>query len=99
MPAYVITDLVDVADPERYGQYRPVGAATLAKYGGTYLARGGAVETLEGDWKATRVGILRFESMDAARAWYNSPEYVAARRLREGAVSVRFLLVEGVEPA
>jgi uncharacterized protein (DUF1330 family) len=98
MPAYVITDLVVVRDAERYGRYRPLGAASLEKYGGRYLARGGAVETLEGDWPATRVGILEFDSMAAARAWYDSPEYTEARRLREGAVEVRFLLVEGVAP-
>jgi uncharacterized protein (DUF1330 family) len=58
--------------------------------------RGGAVEVLEGDWQPNRVVILKFPSIEAARAYNDSPEYSAARAKRQGAAIMRMVLVEGV---
>lgn len=95
MAAYVIVDL-DVKNEAALEGYRRAVPATVAKYGGRFLVRGGAAQTLEGGWEARRVVILEFESVERARAWYDSPEYVPLRRLRQSASEGRFILVEGI---
>ena len=92
--AYVVVDM-DVTDPERYAAYRELAGPAVEAAGGRYLARGGATEVLEGDRAPHRMVILEFPDMDAARAWYESPAYVAARAAREGAAVGSFIAVEG----
>jgi len=98
MNAYVIAD-VTVTNPEGYAAYRPLAAASIAQYGGRFIARGGAVESLEGGWSPSRVVILEFPSMAAARAWYDSPEYQAALRIRQANSTGRVIMTEGVPSA
>ncbi len=59
--------------------------------------RGGALETLEGDWAPKRLTMLRFDSVARAKAWFDSPTYRAARELRAG-LTARFdmVVVDGV---
>ncbi len=95
MAAYIIAR-VEVTDADKYETYKAAAPAAIAKYGGTYLARGGAVETVEGEDESRRVVILQFPDMDAARTFYNSPEYTAAREKRAGAANGQFLIVEGL---
>lgn len=95
MAAYVIAD-VKVEDADRYEEYRAQVAPTLERYGGEFLVRGGAHETLEGEWRPDRLVILRFESPEAARAWWSSPEYEGPRALRRSASEGSLVLVEGV---
>ena len=87
---------IDVIDPEGYKEYASLAPATVALYGGRYLARGGANETLEGDWHAKRLVILEFENADRARAWLNSPEYAPARKLRHQYANSNMVVVEGI---
>jgi uncharacterized protein (DUF1330 family) len=72
MPAYVISDL-EVRDARLIEEYRTLAQASIAKHGGRYLARGGAVEPVEGDWTPKMIVIVEFPSMDRAREWYRSP--------------------------
>ena len=97
MPAYVVVE-VRITDPERAARYAAVSPATVERYGGRYLARGGAISVLEGGWDPKRLVVIEFPSIDKAREWYGSPEYREVRRLREGAGEWRVLLVEGVDP-
>jgi uncharacterized protein (DUF1330 family) len=94
--AYVVAQ-VDVKDPAAYEEYRAQVPATIAKFGGEYLARGGKIETLEGDPPLGRVVILRFASVEQAKAWYNSPDYAGPLAIRHRAAVSRSMLVEGVE--
>ncbi len=94
MSAYVIV-AVTVTNPEQYDKYKPLASAAVAKYGGRYLARGGQFKVLEGAWPAQRNVVIEFESVEAARRWYNSPEYQEARRVRAGAAEGAFIVVEG----
>ena len=96
MPAYVIVDLQELIDAEKLNAYRPYGAAAVQAYGGRYIARGGETVSLEGGWTSQRVAILEFDTLDRAKAWYDSPEYVEARKVREGASRTRILAVDGV---
>ena len=95
MPAYVIVDIT-VTDPAGYEEYKKLAPPAVAAYGGKYLARGGRVETLEGDWAPTRLVILEFESVERAKQWLESPEYRPARQLRRRTATGTMIVVEGV---
>ena len=92
MPAYVIGE-AHVFNPEAMKPYGPMIVASVKKYGGRYLARGARPEVLEGG-PAHNILIIEFESADAARRWYASPEYQAAKAVRQGNSNLRLLLVE-----
>jgi uncharacterized protein (DUF1330 family) len=96
MTAYVLAD-IDVHDSARYEDYKPLAASSIEQYGGRYAIRGGAVEVLEGEWPTGRFVVLEFPDAAAARRWYDSPEYAAARAIRQEASSGRFLLVSPPE--
>ena len=95
---HVVNDM-EITDPLVFDEYRKLSSATVAQCGGRFLARGGAAETLEGDWSPRRVVMLEFPSMERARAWLDSPEYAPARRLRQRSANSRIIVVEGVKPA
>jgi uncharacterized protein (DUF1330 family) len=95
MPAYVIAD-VEVTDPIGFEEYRKSVTAVIAAHGGTYVARGGAVEALEGNRLPTRLTILKFDSVAQAKAWYESPEYRPLRDLRKKTTKSKLLIVEGL---
>ncbi len=95
MPAYVVAE-VKVTDPAQYERYKQLAPPAIAKYGGRYLARGGATVALEGDWKPERLVLLEFPSLAQAQAFYHSPEYGKARAARKGAATMRLLAVEGL---
>jgi len=95
MPAYLISD-VTVKDREAYEAYRTRAAPSIAHYGGRYLARGGAIEPLEGDWTPRIIVIAEFPDLERARAWYRSPEYAAALAFRDAGLSRNLILVDGV---
>lgn len=95
MPAYVIVE-TDVRDPEQYERYRAAAAAAIAAGGGRYIARGGELAVLEGDWRPKRIVVLEFEDLEAAKRWYDSPEYREAKQLRKGAATLQAVAVEGL---
>ncbi|HKY94262.1 MAG TPA: DUF1330 domain-containing protein [Kiloniellales bacterium] len=69
---------------------------TLAKHGGKFLVRGGKHEVKEGNWQPTRLVLIEFPSMAAAKAWYSDPEYVPLIELRRNACKHDLLFVEGI---
>lgn len=95
MPAYVIVNIA-VQDPVRYEDYKRLAQQAVAAYGGKYLARGGAVETLEGEWSPTRLVILEFPTLEQARNWWGSPEYLPARQIRQGCASTQMVITQGL---
>ena len=95
MPAYVIAD-VTVTDPPAMEEYRKQVPATLAKYGGRFLVRGGAHQTVEGDWKPARLVVIEFPSLADAQRWYDSEEYRGPKALRMRAGRTNVLIVDGV---
>ncbi|MCS6920850.1 MAG: DUF1330 domain-containing protein [Elioraea sp.] len=95
MAAYVIAQ-VDVKDEALFEEYRRQVPETVARYGGRYLVRGGALESLEGGWAPRRLVVLEFPSVEAARRWYRSPEYAPLLAMRLKAAETKALIVEGV---
>ena len=95
MPAYVIVH-VEVTNPAEYEDYKKMTPASIAVYGGRFLARGGATEVLEGSWQPKRLVILEFPSAEVARTWWSSPEYAPAKALRNKTANSELILLEGV---
>ena len=95
MAAYVIVQ-VKVNDEEAYARYREQVPATIAKYGGEYLVRGGDMEILEGEWPAPRCVVLKFKDMERARAWHGSEDYREPKALRHEAAYTNAVLVDGI---
>ncbi|MGZ3646050.1 MAG: DUF1330 domain-containing protein [Ktedonobacteraceae bacterium] len=95
MAGYIVVD-VEITDPNEYQTYAKQTAATIERYGGNFLVRGGEPETLEGGWKTKRLVIIEFPSIEQAKAWYNSPEYLAIIGIRHHAANSKMLLVQGV---
>ena len=95
MPAYVIAD-IDVHDTAAYDDYRKGVEATVAKFGGRFIVRGGAVKAVEGQWRPKRLVVIEFPDMAALDAWYASPDYKPLLDLRLAASSGRLIAAEGV---
>jgi uncharacterized protein (DUF1330 family) len=93
--AYAISD-VEILDDELIKTYRLLAQDSIAKYGGRYLARGGRVEPVEGGWTPKAIIIVEFPDMARAKAWYQSPDYAEALKVRTDALSRRLIFVEGV---
>lgn len=95
MAAYVI-GMLEVRDPSWRAEYGPKTAALVEKHGGRYVARGGA-ESLEGDGKIPNTFvILEFPSVEAAKAWYNDPEYAPMIKLRQTGADGDLVVIAGV---
>jgi len=94
MPAYIIAD-IQVTDPANYDQYRPLAAASIARFGGRFAVRGGKVDLLEGAPKPERIVVIEFPDVDTAHRWYGSEEYQKALKIRQSASRGRVFLVEG----
>ena len=94
MAAYIIVRM-HVTDMEQYKEYAKATPDVVAQYGGRFIVRGGETVTLEGPEEKDRIVVLEFSSMDRAKAFYGSEAYTVAAKLREGAASAQFVLVEG----
>jgi len=96
MAAYVLVE-IDVTDPATYEDYKKLTPATLAAYDGKFIVRGGAYETLEGDWQPNRMVLLEFPTVERAKEWWNSPEYSKAKAIRQRAADTKMIVLEGFE--
>jgi uncharacterized protein (DUF1330 family) len=95
MSAYIVVD-IDIHDPAGLEEYRKQVPATVAKYGGRFIVRGGTFETLEGSWQPKRLVLLEFPDVEAARRWYDSDEYRPLKAMRLKASKSNFIVVDGV---
>jgi uncharacterized protein (DUF1330 family) len=95
MPALIIVD-IEVLDPVRYEDYKRLASPAIAAHGGRYLVRGGATEVLDGDWTPRRLVVLEFESVEKAKAWRVSPEYAAAKKIRDECARANMIVAEGL---
>jgi uncharacterized protein (DUF1330 family) len=96
MVAYVIAERLDQWDPEVFAAYGPLAAASIARFGGRYLAKGDRIDLLEGEGPAPlAMAVLEFPNVEQARAWFASDDYQQAAAIRRGGAKNRFLLIEG----
>ncbi|HEV2187163.1 MAG TPA: DUF1330 domain-containing protein [Stellaceae bacterium] len=94
MPAYIVAE-VEVTNPAGYESYRPLAGASVAQYGGKFVIRGGKAELIEGSKEPARIVVIEFPDTEAAKRWYNSPEYQEALKIRLANSTGRVLLAEG----
>lgn len=100
MPAYMIVT-AKIADRDKFiGEYGTAAAALVEKFGGKYVLRGPGAELLEGgfgdaNWDGASMVISQWPDKAAAKAFWNSPEYAQAKKLREGIAECQVLLIEG----
>jgi len=94
MSAYIVST-ISISDPDTYKNYTAKTPPLVAKHGGKFLARGGEVQTLEGDAFNDRMVIIEFPTQQALQDWYNDPDYQEAIEIRQSASTGRVLCVEG----
>jgi uncharacterized protein (DUF1330 family) len=94
MPKGYVIARANVTNATQWGVYAAAAGEAMKKYGGTPLARGGQMTVAEGEGRSRNV-VIEFASFDAAKAYAFSPEYAAARKLREGAGTIDIVVVEG----
>ena len=82
--------------PRRLRNTEALVSPTVESYGGRYVVRGGAIETLEGGWNPSRFVILEFDSVERAKAWWSSEEYRAPKEFRLKAASSQMIVAEGI---
>lgn len=95
MSAYLIAD-VEVTDANLYGQFLERMTTTVENHGGKFVARGGQIEVMGGDWIPTRLAILEFGSLQQAHAFLNSLEYTALDDIRVRSSNINLVLVDGL---
>ena len=95
MSAYILIR-VAVTDWERYRRYMALTPDILARFQGRFIARAGESVTLEGPEENRRLALVEFPTLELAKAFYASPEYQAAKALREGACEAEFVALEGL---
>lgn len=95
MPKGYIIGHVTVRNPEPYQEYVRLDTPLFEAFGGRFLVRGGASETVEGAMHQRHV-VIEFPDYEAARACYNSPEYQKVAQIRRDNADSVILLVEGV---
>lgn len=95
MSAYVLIRIA-IDDPVKLKAYQAVAPTIVGKYGGNFLVRGGTSITLEGAPETRRLVVIEFPELSDAQAFYHSPEYTEARKLREGIGMFECVCVEGI---
>ncbi len=95
MAAYVIVD-VEITDSNLYGQFMEQVTPTIESHGGRFIARGGKLEIVLGDWAPKRVAILQFDNLDLVHSWLQSPEYTALDDIRSRSSNINMVVVEGL---
>ena len=96
MTAYIVAR-VDVDDPTLLKDYMAASPPIIAKYRGKFIARGGPAVTFEGPAESRRIVIIEFPNLSDAEAFYNSPDYSEARKLREGVAIAEFIAIESIK--
>jgi uncharacterized protein (DUF1330 family) len=87
---------LDVSDPEGYKPYIAANQKAFGMFGARYLVRAGRGEVMEGRQRSRTV-VLEFPSYEAALACYHSPEYQAAKALRQGKAEADLVVIEGYD--
>jgi len=97
MPKGYLLAEIEITNPALFEEYRAKVPASIAKYGGRYLVRGGDPQGLEGDRSLRRCVILEFESPARLAEWYHSPDYAPLKELRQKAAKTHAFVLNGVE--
>lgn len=97
MPKGYVIFTEETRDQAALDAYVGQAVPTLTEHNGRPIVVDDAFETVEGTWHGSRIVIVEFDSVDAAKAWYNSPAYQAVKPLREAAADCNVVIVGGFE--
>jgi uncharacterized protein (DUF1330 family) len=86
-----------IHDPQGMAAYAGAARGPIHDHNGKVLVADQAPTVLEGEWHGNQTVIVEFESVAAAQAWYESPEYQTAVALRQGAAHTNAVIVAGFE--
>lgn len=96
MAAYLVVD-TDLTDATRYEDYKRLAKPIVEQHGGQYLARGGDITRKETDlWDPKRLVLIRFDSADQARRFYDSPEYQQVLQISKASARRTVVILEGL---
>ena len=95
MAAYMMVQST-IDNEKQYQKYREAVVPLIMKFGGKFLIKGGKVEVLEGQPDGRSMVVFEFPSMEAIDAFWNSPEYVPVKALREGVATLNVWAVPGI---
>ena len=95
MKAYWIAVYKDLKNPENIKKYAEKATPAIKKYNGIILARGGKVQTIEGN-PSPRTVLIEFPTMDDALNCYNSTEYQEAKKIGNDEFNRHIQIIEGV---
>jgi uncharacterized protein (DUF1330 family) len=85
---------VSLRNAERYPEYLSAAQPAFEKFGARFLVRGGRFDSMEGNARERNV-IVEFQDYATALACYRSPEYQAAKAIRNAHADADFIIVEG----
>src|SRR5688500_18188990 len=94
MPAYYLFDVHEITDLVMMSRYRQAVLATVEQVCGRYLAVGGEVDIVEGDWRPVFPVLIEFPSAQHARDWYASAEYERIKDLRRRSTRGNAILLD-----
>ena len=99
VPVYVIVNL-HVENPASYLQYEKGFFPILKKHQGKFITYDDDIVTFEGELpRSGRMVIFTFPSEQAAKDWYNDPDYQALSEHRRAGTRLEFLtMVHGLPP-
>jgi len=95
MPAYFIVQST-INDEAQFQRYRQAVVPFIASFCGKLVARGAKVEVFEGEHDSRAVVMFEFPNMDAIHAFWDSPDYVPIKKMREGIATLNVWAFPGV---
>lgn len=96
MSAFFLFDNITVKDPAKLEKYVALVGPVVERFGGRYRVVGGTTTVVEGGWSPVSPVLIEFETLNAARTWYDSAEYRPLKALRHQAVDCNGVLIEGL---
>ena len=95
MATYIVFMRERMQDPAAFDKYMEAVPPTMAGHAVRPIALYGRMQMLEGEALEGAV-IAEFPTWNAAMAWYNSPAYQEARKIRMKAGDYRVFITEGL---
>ncbi|MUL75814.1 DUF1330 domain-containing protein [Mycolicibacterium sp. CBMA 226] len=83
----------DVKDPAGMAEYAKLAGKAMSS--ATIVSVDQNPQVLEGSWHGNQTVVLEFESVDAARTWYESDAYQAAAKVRQSAADCNAVILSG----
>jgi len=95
MPKGYLIAHIRVHDKAAFEEFKKLSGAAIAAHGGRVLVRNPAPDHREGGAEGLAI-VIEFDSLDAARAFYESDAYSEARAVRKKISDTDLILVEGL---